>query len=64
VQEIIRTIRELMHMNPLYRETVTSVINSGERVVEDPAYLSDLGAAITSSENEEFQAVLEELDVK
>lgn len=36
----------------------------GERVVEDPVYLCDLGAAITGSDSEEFQSVLEETNVK
>jgi len=51
-------------LNPLYRESVQSVIVHGERVVEDPVYLCDLGAAITGSDNEEFQSVLEEPNVR
>ncbi|CAG7833864.1 unnamed protein product, partial [Allacma fusca] len=63
VQEIVRTIRDIIQMNPLYRESVQSVIMHGERVVEDPVYLCDLGAAITASENHEFQSVLEEMNI-
>ena len=63
VQEIVRTIRDIIQLNPLYRESVQSVIMTGERVVEDPVYLCDLGAAITGSDNNEFQSVLEEPNV-
>ncbi|ODM97770.1 Lon protease, mitochondrial [Orchesella cincta] len=63
VQEIVRTIRDIMQLNPLYRESVQSVMLHGDRVVEDPVYLCDLGAAITASESSEFQAVLEEMNI-
>lgn len=63
VQEVIRTIRDIMQLNPLYRESVQAVIMQGDRVVEDPVYLCDLGAAITSSDNPDFQKVLEERNV-
>ena len=59
----MRTIRDIIQLNPLYRESVQSVIVHGERVVEDPVYLCDLGAAITGSDSEEFQSVLEEMNV-
>ncbi len=52
-----------MQLNPLYRESVQSVMLHGDRVVEDPVYLCDLGAAITASESPEFQEVLEEMNV-
>jgi len=52
-----------MQLNPLYRESVQAVIMQGDRVVEDPVYLCDLGAAITSAENTDFQKVLEERNV-
>lgn len=60
----MRTIRDIMQLNPLYRESVQSVMLHGDRVVEDPVYLCDLGAAITASESPEFQAVLEEMNVR
>lgn len=52
-----------MQLNPLYRESVQSVMLHGDRVIEDPVYLCDLGAAITASESAEFQSVLEEMNV-
>jgi len=61
--EIIKTIREIISMNPLYRESISVLLQSGQRVVDNPVYLSDLGAALTNSEAREQQEVLEELNI-
>lgn len=50
-------------MNPLYRESLQQMLHQGQRVVDNPVYLSDLGAALTGAEAPELQAVLEETDV-
>jgi Lon-like ATP-dependent protease len=39
------------------------LLQSGQRVVDNPVYLSDLGAALTNSDSKEQQEVLEELNV-
>jgi len=39
------------------------MMHQGQRVVDNPVYLSDLGAALTAAESKELQEVLEELDV-
>lgn len=39
------------------------MLAQGQRVVDNPVYLSDLGAALTGAEPQELQAVLEEMDV-
>lgn len=39
------------------------MLAQGQRVVDNPVYLSDLGAALTGAEAAELQAVLEEMDV-
>lgn len=39
------------------------MLHQGQRVVDNPVYLSDLGAALTGAEPQELQAVLEELEV-
>ena len=39
---------------------VVVVIQAGQRVIDNPVYLSDLGAALTGAEAHELQAVLEE----
>lgn len=39
------------------------LLQNGQRVVDNPVYLSDLGAALTNSEPGEQQEVLEELNI-
>jgi len=62
-QEVIKTIRDIISLNPLYRESLQQMLHQGQRVVDNPVYLSDLGAALTGADAAELQAVLEELDV-
>ena len=62
-QEIVKTIREIIALNPLYRESVTQMIQAGQRVVDNPVYLSDLGAALTAAEPGELQDILEETNI-
>ncbi|XP_008556904.1 lon protease homolog, mitochondrial isoform X1 [Microplitis demolitor] len=62
-QEIIKTIRDIISMNPIYRESLNQMLHQGTRVVDNPVYLSDLGAALTGAEAKELQEVLEELDI-
>jgi Lon-like ATP-dependent protease len=61
--EVVKTIRDLITLNPILRETISLLLQNGQRIAENPVYLSDLGAAITNSEPKEQQEVLEELDV-
>lgn len=62
-QEIVKTIKDIISLNPLYRETLQQMIHQGQRVVDNPVYLSDLGAALTGAEAAELQAVMEEMDI-
>lgn len=62
-QEVIKTIRDIISLNPLYRDSLQQMMHQGQRVVDNPVYLSDLGAALTAAEAKELQAVLEEMDV-
>lgn len=62
-QELIKTIRDIISMNPLYRESLQQMLHQGQRVVDNPVYLSDLGAALTGADAQELQQVLEEMDV-
>ncbi|XP_069696846.1 lon protease homolog, mitochondrial-like isoform X2 [Periplaneta americana] len=62
-QEVIKTIRDIISMNPLYRESLQQMLHTGQRVVDNPVYLSDLGAALTGAEPAELQQVLEEMDI-
>ncbi len=40
------------------------MLHQGQSVVENPVYLSDLGASLTGAEPEDLQKVLEETDVR
>ncbi|XP_015601441.1 lon protease homolog, mitochondrial isoform X2 [Cephus cinctus] len=62
-QELIKTIRDIISMNPLYRESLQQMLHQGQRVVDNPVYLSDLGAALTGADAHELQQVLEEMDI-
>lgn len=62
-QEIIKTIRDIIALNPLYRESIQQMLHQGQRVVDNPVYLADLGAALTAAEPADLQQVLEETSV-
>jgi ATP-dependent Lon protease len=62
-QEVIKTIRDIITMNPLYRESLQQMLHQNQRVVDNPVYLCDLGASLSASDPPELQAILEELDV-
>ncbi|XP_071964828.1 lon protease homolog, mitochondrial-like [Antedon mediterranea] len=61
--EVVKTIRDIISLNPLYRESVAQMIQAGQRVIDNPIYLSDLGAALTGADPNELQEVLEERDI-
>eukprot|EP00092_Neocalanus_flemingeri_P058789 GFUD01070166.1.p1 GENE.GFUD01070166.1~~GFUD01070166.1.p1 ORF type:complete len:583 (+),score=168.38 GFUD01070166.1:52-1800(+) len=62
-QELIKTIRDIISLNPLYRDSLQQMLQAGQRVVDNPVYLSDLGAALTGGETADLMAVIEEKDV-
>lgn len=62
-QEIIKTIRDIIALNPLYRESIQQMLHQGQRVVDNPVYLADLGAALTAAEPVDLQQVIEETSV-
>lgn len=62
-QEIIKTIRDIIALNPLYRESIQQMLHQGQRVVDNPVYLADLGAALTAAEPADLQQVIEETSV-
>ncbi|XP_069623970.1 lon protease homolog, mitochondrial isoform X7 [Ranitomeya imitator] len=61
--EIVKTIRDIIALNPLYRESVMQMMQAGQRVVDNPIYLSDMGAALTGADSQELQEVLEETNI-
>lgn len=62
-QEVIKTIRDIITMNPLYRESLQQMLHQNQRVVDNPVYLCDLGASLSAADPAELQAILEEADV-
>lgn len=62
-QEVIKTIRDIISMNPLYRDSLQQMLHQNQRVVDNPVYLCDLGASLSAADPPELQAVLEEANV-
>lgn len=62
-QEVIKTIRDIITMNPLYRDSLQQMLHQNQRVVDNPVYLCDLGASLSAADPYELQAILEEQDV-
>lgn len=62
-QEVIKTIRDIITMNPLYRESLQQMLHQNQRVVDNPVYLCDLGASLSAADPPELQAILEETNV-
>uniref|UniRef100_A0A8C4DZS5 Lon protease homolog, mitochondrial n=1 Tax=Dicentrarchus labrax TaxID=13489 RepID=A0A8C4DZS5_DICLA len=44
-------------------KSVLQMMQAGQRVVDNPIYLSDMGAALTGAESHELQDVLEEINI-
>lgn len=61
--EIVNTIRDIVSMNQLIRDSLQQVIGQNLRIADDPAFLADLAAALTSAKQTELQEILEEKDV-
>eukprot|EP00795_Rhopilema_esculentum_P005945 gene5945-11297_t len=61
--EVIKTIRDIIALNPLYKESLAQLIEAGKRVVDNPTHLADFGAALTSADPAQLQAVLEETNI-
>ncbi|XP_033245528.1 lon protease homolog, mitochondrial-like [Drosophila miranda] len=62
-QEIIKTLRDIITMSPLYRESLHQMLHQNQRVVHNPIYLCDLGASLSTGDPEELQSILEEEDI-
>jgi hypothetical protein len=60
--EIVATLKELLHLHPLYNEQLRSFAAFGGDF-HDLSRLADMGASLTSADETALQAVLEELSV-
>jgi Lon-like ATP-dependent protease len=61
--EVVKTVRDIIALNPIYKETLSQLMEAGKRVVDSPVYLADFGAALTSADSQQQQEVLECLDI-
>lgn len=57
---IVEAIREIIMMNPIIRDSLQQVLGTHINISDDPSYLADLSAAVTSASQIELQEVLEE----
>ncbi|KAF7495146.1 Lon protease -like protein [Sarcoptes scabiei] len=62
-QEIIKTIRDIVSLNALYREPILQLMHSGQKIVDNPIFLSDLGGTLSGAESHELQQILEETNI-
>ncbi|XP_044181931.1 lon protease homolog, mitochondrial-like [Acropora millepora] len=61
--EVIKTIRDIIALNPLYKEFLAQLIEGGRRVADNPVHLADFGASLTSAETTQLQEVFEETKI-
>lgn len=62
-QEIVKTIRDIVSMNSLYREPILQLMHSGQKIVDNPVFLSDLGGTLSGADSAELQEILEEQSI-
>lgn len=43
----------------MIRESLAQLVEAGKKVVDSPVHLADFGAALTSADSQQIQAVLE-----
>ncbi|XP_052280606.1 lon protease homolog, mitochondrial-like isoform X2 [Dreissena polymorpha] len=60
--EVVKTIKDIMALNPLYREHLYHIIQ-GQRVLDNPVFICDVGAAVTTADPEQIQQVIEETNI-
>lgn len=63
IQECIQTIRDITNLNPLYKESIAQLLNTGVKLVDNPIYMADLGASLTAATADELQEVLAEKNI-
>lgn len=63
IQECIQTIRDITTLNPLYKESIAQLLNTGVKLVDNPIYMADLGASLTAASANELQEVLAEKNI-
>ncbi|GAX85453.1 hypothetical protein CEUSTIGMA_g12869.t1 [Chlamydomonas eustigma] len=62
--EIVNTMRDLLHLNPLYGEQFRTLLSlSGSIDLQDMSRLVDAAASLTSADDAKLQSILEEVNV-
>lgn len=61
--EIVKTIRDIIMSNTLIRENLQQLLGNNLRLNDNPSYLADVAAAITSSKPDELQEIMMEKNV-
>lgn len=61
VMNIISTLKELIPLNPLYSEELKFFLK--RFIPNDPSYLSDFAASLTSADKDDLQDILNTMDV-
>ena len=66
ISEIVNTCKEIGSVNHLFRDHISAfaMSQSATNISEEPAKLADFAAAVSQSEMEEAQAVLEALNIE
>ena len=60
--EIVTTLREMLALNPMFKEQLQTLVDQVD--IANPSELADFAAALTTSDAEELQEVLEAVDVE
>jgi len=60
--ELVSTLKELLHLHPLYNEQLKSFAAFGGDF-HDASRLVDMGASITSASDAQLQAIIEQLSI-
>ena len=66
MSELISVFKDIANLNPLFRDQIAnfSISQGAGNVFEEPEKLADFAAAVSSSEVDELQGVLESMDVE
>jgi ATP-dependent Lon protease len=62
VMEVVSTLKELLHLHPLYNEQLKSFAAFGGDF-HDASRLVDMGASITSASDTQLQDIIEQLSI-
>ena len=59
-QEMVKTIRDIVQLNPLYKESVRQLMTQQHGAIDNPIFIADLAGALATSEAADVQDILHE----